>query len=188
MTMLERSPTTNPMTFEAAAQLDSDDHGGEIVDGTWVPVTRTTWRHGEIVLTIGMLLKLYARQHAGWSVAVADPGVRLSRNPDKLRGPDVGMVRAHRAPTGKGMLGWLDGAPDLAVEVVSDGQTISEMTRKALDYIAGGALMVWLVDPEPRRVVLFTPPNQVRILGPEDTIDGGDVLPGFACCVSEFFQ
>jgi len=84
--------------------------------------------------------------------------------------------------------GWLDGAPDLAVEVLSDGQTFSEMTRKALDYIAGGAQMVWLVDPEPRRMVLFTPPNQVRILGPDETIDGGELLPGFACSVSEFFQ
>ncbi len=187
MTMLDQS-LTSPLTFEMAAQLDPDEQGGEIIDGVLVPVTRSTWRHGEIVLTIGMLLKLYARQHAGWSVAVADPGVRLSRNPDKLRGPDVGMVRTHRAPTGKGVSGWLDGAPDLAVEVLSDGQTFSEMTRKALDYIAGGAQMVWLVDPEPRRMVLFTPPNQVRILGPDETIDGGELLPGFACSVSEFFQ
>ncbi len=186
--MLEQTPSIVPMTFEAAAQLDADEQSGEIVDGVWVPVTRSTWRHGEIVLAVGVLLKLYARQHAGWSVAVADPGVRLSRNPDKLRGPDVGMVRADRAPTGKGMLGWLDGAPDLAVEVVSDSQTISEITKKALEFIAGGAQMVWLVDPEPRRVVLFTPPNQVKILGTDDLIDGGTLLPGFACKVAELFE
>jgi Uma2 family endonuclease len=186
--MLDRTPTTAPMTFEVAAQLDPDEQGGEIIDGRWMPVTRTTWRHGEIVLAIGMLLKLYARKHAGWSVSVADPGVRLARNPDKLRGPDVGMVRADRAPTGKGVMGWLDGAPDLTVEVVSDGQTISEMTKKALEYIAGGSSMVWLVDPEPRRVVLFTPPNQVRILGPDDVIEGGALLPDFSCRVSELFE
>jgi len=176
------------MTFEAAAQLDPDEQGGEIVDGVWIPVTRATWRHGEIIFTIAYLLKAYARQHPGWSVSGADPGVKLARNPDKLRGPDAGMVRAERAPTGKGVDGWLEGAPDLAIEVVSDSQTISEMTKKALEYIAGGAQMVWLVDPEPRRVVLFTPPNQVKILGTDDLIDGGTVLPGFSCKVSELFE
>jgi hypothetical protein len=43
------------------------------------------------------------------------------------------------------------------------------------------------VDADPRRVVHFTPPNQVQILGPEDTLDGGDVLPGFQCKVAEMF-
>jgi Uma2 family endonuclease len=186
--MLERISKAKAMTFEAATLLDPDEEGGEIIDGVWVPGTRTTWRHGEIVLTIGMLLKLYARQNPGWSVSVADPGVRLARNPDKLRGPDVGMVRAARAPTGKGASGWLDGAPELAVEVVSDGQSISEMTKKALDYIGGGAQMVWLVDPEPHRVVLFTPPNHVRILGPDDFIEGAALLPGFSCRVNELFE
>lgn len=176
------------MTFEAAAQLDPEEQSGEIVDGVWIPVTRTTWRHGEIVLSIGVLLKLYAKQHPGWSISVADPGVRLARNPDKLRGPDVGVVRADRAPTGKGMLGWLEGAPDLAIEVVSDRQSISEITKKALEYIAGGAQMVWLVDPEPRRVVVFTPPNQVKIFGADEQLDGGTLLPGFACKVSELFE
>jgi hypothetical protein len=51
------------------------------------------------------------------------------------------MVRADRVPTGKGVHGWLEGAPDLAVEVVGDSQSISEMTQKALEYIAGGAKM-----------------------------------------------
>jgi Uma2 family endonuclease len=186
--MVEQPQAIEPMTFEAAAQLDPDEQPGEIIDGVWVPRTRSTWRHGEIVLGIGILLKLYAREHAGWSVSVADPGVRLARNPDRLRGPDVGMVRIERVPVGKGMMGWLEGAPDLAVEVVSDTQSISEITKKALEYIAGGAQMVWLVDPEPRRVVLFTPPNHVKILGPDDTIDGGPVLPGFSCKVAELFQ
>jgi len=175
------------MTFEEAARLDPDELSGEIVDGEWIPMTRGTWRHGEVVLTIGFLLKLYAREHAGWSVSVADPGVKLARNPDRLRGPDVGMVRADRVPTGKGAEGWLEGAPDVAVEVLSDSQTFSEMTKKALEYLAGGSKMVWLVDPEPRRVVIFTPPDHVHILGPEETLEGGDVLPGFSCKVEEMF-
>ncbi|MDI1482778.1 Uma2 family endonuclease [Polyangium sp. y55x31] len=183
----ERVVPNQRMTFEEAARLDPDEQAGEIVDGEWVPMTRGTWRHGELVLSIGFLLRLYVREQPGWSVSVADPGVKLARNPDRLRGPDVAMVRKERVPTGKGVDGWLEGAPDIAVEVVSDSQSISEMTKKALEYIAGGSQMVWLVDPEPRRIVLFTPPNQVKILGPDDTLDGGDVLPGFSCQVADMF-
>ena len=97
------------------------------------------------------------------------------------------MVRAERVPTGKGVDGWLDGAPDVVVEVAGDSQTISEMTKKALEYLAAGAKMVWVVDAEPQRVVLFTPPNHVKILGSDDTLDGGDVLPGFSCKVADMF-
>ncbi len=183
----QRPNATERMTFEEAARLDPDERAGEIVDGEWIPVTRSTWRHGEIVLNIGILLRMYAREHQGWSVSVADPGVKLARNPDRLRGPDVGMVRTERVPQGKGVAGWLDGAPDVAVEVIGDAQAISEMTKKALEYLGGGARMVWLVDADPRRVVLFTPPDHVRILGEEDVLEGGEVLPGFRCTVAEMF-
>lgn len=183
----ERDRSVRPMTFEEAARLDPNEQPGEIVDGEWIPVTKSTWRHGEITSAINFLLRLYAREHPGWSVSVADPGVKLARNPDRLRGPDVAMVRAERVPTGKGVDGWLDGAPDVAVEVAGDSQTISEMTKKALEYLAAGAQMVWIVDAEPRRVVLFTPPDHVKILGPDDVLEGGDVLPGFSCKVAEMF-
>jgi len=176
------------MTFEEAALLDPDEQGGEIVDGAWIPMTKGTWRHGEIASAINFLLRLYARQHAGWSVSVADPGVKLARNPDRLRGPDVAIVRSDRVPTGKGVEGWLEGAPDVAVEVIGDGQSISEMMKKALEYISGGAKMVWLVDVAPRRIVLVTPPDHVRILNPDDTLEGGDVLPGFSVRIREIFE
>jgi Uma2 family endonuclease len=176
------------MTFEEAARLDPDEHAGEIVDGEWVQLTRSTWQHGKITARIAAILLGYADAHEGWSVSTADPGVKLGHDPDRLRGPDVGMVRAEREPTGKGAAGWLDGAPDVAVEVVGDSQTISEMTKKALEYLAAGARMVWVVDLEPRRVVLFTPPDHVRILGEEDVLDGADILPGFRCPVAAMFR
>ncbi len=70
---------------------------------------------------------------------------------------------------------------------MGDSQAFSEMAAKALEYLAGGARMVWVVDADPHRVVLFTPPDHVRILGPDETIEGGAVLPGFRCSVAELF-
>jgi len=175
------------MTFEEAARLDPDEQPGEIVDGVWVPVTNSTWRHGAIIGSITFLLKLYARQNPGWSVAAADPGVKLGRNPDRLRAPDVAMVREARVPTGKGVEGWLEGAPDVVVEVSGDSQSFSELLKKALEYLGAGAQMVWLVDADPQRVVICTSPNQFKILNPNDTLDGGETLPGFSCKVSDLF-
>ena len=105
-----------------------------------------------------------------------------------LRGPDVAIVRADRVPTGKDEHGWLDGAPDVAVEVADDTQTHAELAGMALEYLAAGASMVWVVDVDRQRVVLYTPPDRVRVIGRDETLDGGDTLPGFACRVSEMFD
>jgi Uma2 family endonuclease len=175
------------MTFEEAARLDPGEQAGEIDHGEWRPVTRGTWKHGEIVSRVSFLLQLYAREHAGWSISSGDPGTKLARDPDVLRGPDVGMVRRERKPTGKGADGWLEGAPDLAVEVVGDAQTVAELAKKASEYLAAGARMVWVLDPEPRSVVLFWPPDHVRVLGPDESLEGGELLPGFRCTVGELF-
>lgn len=176
------------MTFEAAAQLDPDEAAGELERGRWVPVTRSTWRHGRILIRVGFLLEMYARQHPGWSVSGGDPGTKLSHDPDTLRGPDVGMVRAEREPKGRGVAGWLEGAPDVAVEIMGDSPSASDLAAKALEYLAAGAKMVWVLDPEPERVMVYTPPNQIRVLRRDETLEGGDVLPGFSCRVGEMFE
>ena len=181
-------PKQEGMTFAQVARLDPDEQPGELDAGRWIPLTRGTWRHGRIVVNVAAALKAYSKSHPGWSIATADPGVKLNANPDRLRGPDVGVIRAEREPTGTGVDGWLEGAPDVVVEVVGDSQSISEMTGKALEYITSGARLVWIVDPEPQRILIFTPPDHVRMLGPHDSLDGGDVLPGFTCPVAELFE
>jgi Uma2 family endonuclease len=74
------------------------------------------------------------------------------------------------------------------VEVVGDDQSYSELSRKALEYLAAGAQAVWVLDAEPQRVVVFEAPDRVRVLTAEETLEGGAALPGFACKVAEFFD
>ena len=180
--MAETVIQTRHMTLEEAARLDPDRQPGELVDGEWIPVTRNTWRHGEIAGNAYALLRSYARSRKGWRVAVGDPGTKLKREPATLRGPDVAMVRENRKPTGRGVEGWLEGAPDVVVEVAG------ELMRKALEYIEAGSQLVWLLDPEAERVIVVTPPDHYRVLTADETLDGGDVLPGFSCAVRELFE
>lgn len=175
-------------TFDEAADLDPSHQPGELDAGRWVSVTRNTWRHGQIAGNAYALLREYARRHSGWSVSVGDPGTKLGHDPDVLRGPDVAIVRLERVPKGKGAAGWLEGAPDVAVEVVGGTQSISELAKKALEYLRAGGRSVWVLDPEPQRVIVFTLPNQIRILECDGTLDGEDVLPGFTCQVAQFFE
>jgi Uma2 family endonuclease len=185
--MARRDTISRDITFEDAAKLDPDEFPAELEEGRLVPVSRGTWRHGRIAGKVYFTLELYARANPGWVVAANDPGTKLRRDPDTLRGPDVGMIRAEREPKGRGANGWLEGAPDLAVEVKGDDDTIAALERKAAEYLAAGARLVWVVDPDHERVIVLTA-NRRRVVGREEPLDGGDLLPGFACDLAELFD
>lgn len=176
------------MTLEEAARLNPEQFPGEIVEGEFVPVPRNTWRHGVIMTNVAALLHEYKRRHGGWSVACGDPGAKLNRAPAQLRGPDVAMLRADREPAGKGVDGWVEGAPELTVEILGDSDSASDLLQKALEYLRFGGKVAWVLEPDPKRVIVVTPPNVIQLLGPEDTLDGGDLLPGFSCKVAELFE
>ena len=76
------------------------------------------------------------------------------------------------------------------MEVISPSNTQSEMAIKLEEYAKAGVKLVWYVDPE-RKVVDVYPrgnPKRKRTLGVNDTLEGGDVLPGFEVKVSRLFE
>ena len=84
--------------------------------------------------------------------------------------------------------GLLKLAPDLAIEVLSPSETASDVQEKLDDYKAAGTSLVWVVDPERRTVMIIPSDAPVRWLHKGDTLDGGEVIPGFTCPVSEIFE
>jgi Uma2 family endonuclease len=185
--MAEPVPQLARMTFADAAQLDPDDAPGELIDGEWTPVTKSTYRHGRILLRAGKVLSLYEEQNPEWVAVGGDPGTKLTRNPDTLRGPDLALVRSERLPEGKGEEGWLEGSPEVVLEILGDSQSISQLMRKALEYLRAGAQLVLLLDGDAREVVVVRPPDHFSVLKSDQTITGGDLLPGFSCPVSQLF-
>lgn len=117
-------------------------------------------------------------------VTGADSGYDIS--PDDTFAPEVAYISKARQPrlpeTSFNPL-----PPDLAVEVKSPADSKRELRRKAEIYLAHGTRMVWLVFPQERRVEVYVPDADVIELGPDDTLDGGAVLPGFALAVSAIF-
>jgi Uma2 family endonuclease len=98
------------------------------------------------------------------------------------------MCRKEREPTGGGSAGWLEGAPDVAVEVMGDDQSASDLAKKAQEYLTAGAKRVWVLDPDARRVIVYSPPNLFEVLEADATLDGGDALPGFSVRVADLFD
>ena len=175
-------------TFERAAELDPDKNPGDLERGRFIPLTKSTLRHGRIMVNIAALFRAYSREHPEWMAVAGDPGCKLEHDPDTLRGPDVALVARDRAPEGRGAEGWLDGAPELAVEIFGDSQTVSELLKKAGEFLAAGTRMVWLVDPDNERVTVITQEGPHTIVGREGSVDGGELFAGLACPVAEFFE
>jgi Uma2 family endonuclease len=109
-------------------------------------------------------------------------------DPLKVRIPDVSFTRRDRLPGGKPEPGHGRVAPDLAVEVLSPNDLASDVQVKVLDYLGAGVALVWVVDPPSRSVWVYRPDGSGEFLQEQATLDGGSVLPGFACPVAAIFE
>jgi Uma2 family endonuclease len=158
----------------------------ELIDGTLVEKTRGAV---ESMLTyeLAMFLGAFVKRHRLGVMLGSDGMVRLM--PGKVRLPDTCFISWDRLPGRKAPTEpILDLAPDLAVEVLSKGNTKAEMKRKLREYFEAGVRLVWLIDPKLRTVLVHTSPKASTKLVEGQALDGGDVLPGFALPLAELFE
>lgn len=157
----------------------------ELVDGTLVekPVG---CRESSLTMQLARLLGNVVEEHDLGNLAGADGAMRLM--PGLVRIPDLSFVSWERLPgrviPDEPIAGL---APDLAVEVLSEGNTPREMERKLKEYFLAGVRLVWIVDPRQRRVTVHTAPDRATVLTEGQTLDGGEVLPGLALPLARLF-
>jgi Uma2 family endonuclease len=158
----------------------------ELVDGVLVDKPMGYYESLLAALLIGFFRRFLDEHDLGF-VLGADATLRLA--PGVVRLPDVSFVSWERVPGRRLPREPIpDLAPDLAVEVLSPGNTEAEMARKLQDYFAAGCRLVWYVDPDDRAVRVYTAPTAVRTVREGDILDGGAVLPGFRLAVREWFE
>jgi Uma2 family endonuclease len=179
---------TKLITAEEFMLMPDPEDGSrqELVRGKVIIMPPPNYRHGEIAANICFAIKLYLHKHPIGRVAV-EGGIITERNPDSVRGPDVSFLSKERVPLGKKIGGWVEGSPDLCVEVLSKSNTPKKIAEKLDEYFDGGSRLVWIVDPKEQAVKVYRTAKKSRLIKADGTIDGGDVLPGFTCPVSEFF-
>lgn len=137
--------------------------------------------------------ELTARLHQfvkarGVGVVLASCGFTLFRNPDTVRVPDISYVCTERIPPRGYSGGFWALAPDLAVEILSPSNAMTEIHEKVLEYLDAGSQMVWVVDPVRRTITVYRSPSDIRILRDDEMLDGGEVLPGFQVSLSGLFK
>lgn len=157
----------------------------ELIRGKVHKLPPPQMQHGWLASEIGWRLGEFVHQHQLGRTFAAETGFLIAQNPDTVRAPDASFIRADRLP--ETMSGYFPGGPDLAVEVVSPSDTWSELLDKVSDWLAAGTRMVWVVDGERQRALVFRSMNDVHTLTGSQALDGQDVLPGFSLPLSELF-
>ena len=119
-------------------------------------------------------------------MAVGDVGIYTQRNPDTVRGVDVAFISNERLGRVKS-LGYLEVAPELIVEILSPGDSWSEVNEMLQEYFAMSVKMVWIADPRQREVYVYSSLTELDRFTVDDVLSGGEVLPGFNISVAELF-
>ena len=182
------SATTQLFTAEQLLYLPKDGFRYELVEGVLIKMSPPGFEHGDVALTLGSLLWHHVRSHKLGKVVAAETGFKLASDPDTVLAPDAAFIRQEEIDRiGRTKKFW-PGAPDLAVEVMSPGDSVRKTDEKARAWLAYGARMVWTVNPGKQTISVYRPGEDVVLLTETDALDGLDIVPGFHCNVKEIFS
>jgi len=183
--------TERLITVEEFYRMPPAEHGGkmELVRGRLVVHMPVGGPHSQIAaLLVVRLFPIVAEHRLG--VVGIEGGFVLGRDPDVVRAPDVHFVRASRLGGERMPAGFFQGAPDLAVEVVSPEDTDRAVAEKVLDYLGAGTARVWVVRPELKTVTVHRAGGDAHIYGAGETLtsdDAGFEAEGLSLDLSSFF-
>jgi len=181
------STTTRLVTADELLMMPDDGFHYELVKGELKRMSPTGDKHGRVTMELAYALYQYVKRNNLGRVYAAETGFKLESDPDTVRAPDVAFVSMKRIQAAGSIQGYRSGAPDLAAEVLSPGNTKREMAEKVEEYFAAGAHLVWIVNPKSKTVTVYRSLTDVATLTEEDTLDGGEVVPGFQIPVAEIF-
>jgi Uma2 family endonuclease len=143
----------------------------------------------ELAFRIMWFVGEHVMRHQLGKVFGTDCGYQLPNDAaKKARFPDGSFVPRGRLPDERTPEGNMKLAPDLALEVVSPNDMAYEVEDKRVAYLRAGVRLVWIVYPPTRTFFIFRASGSVDLLTEADTLSGEDVLPGFSCPVSRFFE
>jgi Uma2 family endonuclease len=176
------------VTAEELLRMPDDGGRYELVAGEIRKMSPPGWRHGKCAMQVGLMVGEFARQHDLGDSFASETGFLLARDPDTVRAPDYAFIRKDHLPTREPEEAYWPGPPDLAVEVVSPGDTMAEIDDTVQAWLDAGAMMVWVVNPRWRSVTVYRSAANIKTLTENEELSGEDVVPGFRCRVAELFS
>lgn len=179
--------TTQLWTIERLERDGAPEGRWELIDGELVEMAPAGERHGYINAMAIYRINAHVIPRRLGRVFSSDTGFVVSTNPELVRVPDVAFVRRERLAADRDERRFFQGAPDLVVEVISPNDQSGDVIAKAVMWLNAGATLVWLADPDSRRVTVFERGQTPRVLTTAETLDGGAAVPGLRLPVAELF-
>ncbi|MFN0016623.1 MAG: Uma2 family endonuclease [Pirellulaceae bacterium] len=176
------------LTIDDMTKMPSDGRLHELVRGRLVEMNFPRPKHGFICSEISGLLRDLVKPRKLGRVFSNDSGVIIERDPDTLRGPDVGYYSYTRVPRGKVPEGYFATPPEIAFEVLSPSDTWPETLKKVAELLDAGVNVVCVADPRNNSVQVHTADQPVKHLAEGDDLTFPAVLPGFSCKVAQCFD
>lgn len=164
--------------------LATTDVGYELHDGRLVVMAPPGFIHGVRQNRFGTALAQHG-ERPGHGLAVSEVGLLLRRNPDHLLGCDAAFLTTAQLPPRVSPEGYLLTVPALVVEIRSKNDTGPEMDEKVNDYLAAGAVLVWVADPDARTVTAHRASQPPTVFAATDTLTADPVIPGFSVPVAD---
>ncbi len=193
----EAPALTTPVALMTAEELlvyPMPDKRVELVRGRLVVREPPGMRHGQCAVRMVVALSNFLERDrtlrgaadTRGRVVTCDSGFTLARNPDTVRGPDVAYVSRERL-AGPMPVGYGEFAPDIAVDIRSPTDRIGAVLAKVGDLLDAGSHLVWVVNPARKQVTVYSADGSQEVLGVQDFLSGGEVLPGFSYSLAELF-
>jgi len=181
---------TELMTWEEFLALPDDGMVHDLIRGELrtKPMTRRNQHHARTEAAITRLLGnwLEAQPRGVGLIVSGEAGFRLARDPDVGVGLDVAYVGADVVDSSRNSP-YFEGAPILAVEILSPSDKQEEIDEKISLYLEAGVAVVWIVHPRFKTVTVYRPDGKPAFFHEDQTIDAEPHLPGFRAVVRDFF-
>ena len=180
--------TTRLMTAEELLNMPDDGFRYELVRGELRKRPLAGQNHGRYASNIGLSLGGHAKTNRLGKSYIADTGYILATDPDHVLAPDFAFISNERLREIGESDGFAQGAPDVAVEVISPNDRYTEVEEKVEDWLNAGCRAVIIVNPRRRTVNLHRSPTDVTILTESDTLEISDIVPGWRMPVEDIFE
>ena len=192
MALLTRPPATTYINVEDFLQIASQpeyaDCRVELVEGEIVTMPPPQALHGVVLIRLAARMFMFVEAQGLGYVTAGDAGFLLERDEihgNTVRGLDVAFIRGDKLP-GPFPTGLIDIAPDLAIEIMSPSNTVSDTKLKIEQLLRAGCPEVWIVHPDLRRVDVHSAAG-IRSFREGDSLSAPVILPGFEIAVSDIF-
>lgn len=173
-------------TVADLASFPDDGKRRELVDGRIVEWDVTTLRHGGFANLLATIITIFVRQHRLGTVVSTDALIRILGSAYHARGGDIAFFAQGRLPEDLDAAA-SDVAPDFVVEVLSPSDRADEVQAKIHDWLRAGVRLLWYVDPGTGITAVYRPDGG-SVVGPEQALDGGTVLPGFSVRIQDLLD